>query len=197
MKRLGRLGILLVLHIAFAGCEKVEVPTVGGDESQETREENGNENNNEDGNDNENKNDTTITNMRCGTRMYPFLPSDFAMGDSVNEMLTDQSFQSNDLWVCGYVVGYVKGSSMSSVTLTAGDKETNLVLADKKDVTDVSKMMPIQLSKSTKDCLEVREQLNLSANPDNLHKRIKVHGNVEKYMGVWGMKDVDDFAFVE
>ncbi|MBR5061094.1 MAG: OB-fold nucleic acid binding domain-containing protein [Prevotella sp.] len=98
-------------------------------------------------------------------------------------------------WVKGYIVGYVAGQVLSTgATFSAEpptnvEKEedrkvsnTNLLIASSASETDVSKCMPIQLSR------DYRADFALDANSDMLGKQVIVAGQLTKYFGVAGIK---------
>ena len=94
-------------------------------------------------------------------------------------------------WVEGYIVGSAPGKAASSfVTETgAGASATNLFIADSADQTDYNKCLPVQLPAGA-----VRDALNLQANPDNLGKKVKLSGTLEKYFGLPGLKSVSQYT---
>ena len=133
--------------------------------------------------------------LRAGSKKHPFIPSDFCSGGALAEI--DASFFTTEVWIAGYIVGYVNGSSISSAVFEAGSKETNIILADYPDVMDCTMVMPIQLSKDSKSKQEVREMLNLSSHPENLGKLVEVCGTIDTYMRVKGLKPATKAIFIE
>ena len=115
---------------------------------------------------------------------------------SVSEALLkyDASTPQADVWVSGYIVGYVDGMSVDGATFGAEAPEggevsaTNLLIADSTDVTDYTQCLIIQLPAG-----EVREALNLQANPENLGKPVVLKGSLEKYFGTCGLKSVSEY----
>lgn len=98
-----------------------------------------------------------------------------------------------DCWVEGVIVGYVAGKSIDGAVFAATGEEvssTNILLAASADVTDVAACIPVQLPAG-----DVRSAINLKDNPDNLGRKVTLHGNREKYFGVTGLKSVDNYAF--
>lgn len=177
---------LAFLLLFCFGCENIEIPEIPKSNEKEKRTED------------EDVPDTTILNsLRVGSRTHPYLPSDFASGGVMDGCVDNPMLECSDVWVCGYVVGYVSGSKITSTKFEAGDKETNVVLADFVSQTDVEKLMPVQLSKTPQACNEVRERLNLMDNPDNLQRLVKVQGSVERYMGTLGVKSTNKCIFVK
>lgn len=131
---------------------------------------------------------------RDGTSVRPYLPSDFAFGGAFSTFLQKNQIYLSDTWVEGYIVGYVNGSKMTSIILSSGDKETNVVIANSTDETNISQMLPIQLSKSSVASQAIRDAVNLKQNPENLHKKVKLQGEITTYMSVWGIKNVTDYV---
>lgn len=96
------------------------------------------------------------------------------------------------VWVQGYIVGYLSGTTLSSACYTAeGAGDTNLLLGTAADTQDVEESIPLQLPKDT----GIRELLSLSAHPEYLGRRVYVYGACRKYFGVKGLKPVYDFVF--
>ena len=92
-------------------------------------------------------------------------------------------------WVKGYIVGYVKGTptqlSSNDVFFTAENaSNTNIVIAASSSETDVNKCMPIQLSR------DHRADFALDANPGMLGKEVIMTGQLTKYFGVPGIKNL-------
>ena len=94
--------------------------------------------------------------------------------------------------VKGYIVGYVEGMNMDGATFGAsGDavSNTNLMIADRADETDVEKCLVIQLPSG-----DVRSALNLKDHPENLGKEVILLGSLEKYFGTYGLKSVSEYT---
>lgn len=95
-----------------------------------------------------------------------------------------------------YIVGYCATTGKSGFTLglpTTKEVRTNILIADSPDVTSVSLCAPCQLEANT----DVRDDLNLTDNPQNLGKPILLYGKVQKYFGVMGFKPVVDYDWVD
>lgn len=122
-----------------------------------------------------------------GTEASPFNPTQVvAMGTSVNEA---------DKWVKGYIVGWVDNSSQNyadeknchfSVPATVA---TNILIASSPDVKDYSKCVVVNLPNG-----DVRSSLNLVNNPSNLGKVVTLHGRINKYFNIPGLRDTDKFT---
>ena len=100
--------------------------------------------------------------------------------------------------VKAYIVGYISGNALNanSVIFSAAAPEgktvteSNILVADAADASTIAEVLPINLPNGF-----VREGLNLAANPTNLGKQVWLRGDITKYMGVSGLKDVKDYSF--
>ena len=101
----------------------------------------------------------------------------------------------DDMWVEGYVVGYVKSRSMGTTMFEAGSVATNIVIAESMGEKDFEKCVPVQLSNSSKSNQETRAALNLKDHPNVLGKKVKIRGDIGKYMGVVGVKNAKECVF--
>lgn len=126
-----------------------------------------------------------------GTSENPWTVTELLAKDPDTEAITTGT------WTTGYIVGWVNGAAYETgvqfefaegVEVSA----TNILIAASNDERDYTKCMPVQLPKG-----EVRDALNLSANPDNLGCRVDLFGNFEKYFRVAGIKAVSDYAFYD
>jgi hypothetical protein len=98
-------------------------------------------------------------------------------------------------WVTGYIVGcvvttettYVANDDTSVFEAPFGST-TNLLLASSPTPGSYEECVAIQLPSGT-----VRNDLNLSANPDNLGKLVTLHGYIDKYLGLPGLRSVDAY----
>ena len=117
---------------------------------------------------------------------------------------TKESVQEG-AWVKGYIVGYINGFTLSENTAIFSaeapegtDKDgnpltaavTNILIADAADATSVAVVAPIALKNNS----DARRDLNLADNPERLGAVVWVKGNVSKYMGVTGLRDVTDYS---
>ena len=93
----------------------------------------------------------------------------------------------------GYIVGFVSGQVYADgATFSAeGAVASNVLLADSPNETDASKCMPIQLPSGA-----VRTALNLQNNASNLKKEVTLYGDLTKYFGQAGLKNVT-FAILD
>lgn len=110
-----------------------------------------------------------------------------------------------DVWVKGYIVGYINGSSLSDKTAVFSadapegvDKDgnpltatvSNLLIADAAQAGTVAEVIPV----ATEGKGLARADLNLADNPDKLGTQVWLQGNITKYMGVAGLKEVKNYS---
>ena len=93
--------------------------------------------------------------------------------------------------VKGYIVGAIDGKSITDNAVLSGTVtlNTNILIADNADETDIDKCMPVQLPSGA-----VRNALNLVNNPGNYKKEVVLTGSLEKYFGVTGLKNVTAYV---
>ncbi len=91
-------------------------------------------------------------------------------------------------WVKGYIVGYYDFNAAEKYVIgTAGAATTNILIADDPANTDTYKVAAIKLPAG-----DLRDLINLAANPDNFQQAFKVYGVVEKYCGVGGVINIEE-----
>lgn len=92
--------------------------------------------------------------------------------------------QGENVWVTGYIVGFIPGKVMSEAVFGVADAaNTNLVLAPTADTRDVAKCIPVALVGS------LRDELGLGNQPQNLGKQVSILGDLTKYFGENGLKN--------
>ena len=96
------------------------------------------------------------------------------------------------VWVKGYIVGYMPSSPKTTLDNTVfsapADLKTNLVLGPTADCKDYTQCITIQLPSGS-----VRTALNLQDNPSNLGAEVTLYGDVMKYCGSAGLKNVSKY----
>jgi len=99
------------------------------------------------------------------------------------------------VWVEGYIVGYVAGTSLAQAVfgLPAADANTNMLLADTPNETDYRKVFPVALTKSS----GWREELNLYDNPTYYLRPIAICGELETYFKVNGIRTIVDYQWLD
>ena len=124
-----------------------------------------------------------IASGAAGTEADPYMIDDvkaiFADGDTIS-----------DKWVKGYIVGYANTSLSNSTFSADGAIQSNILIADEANCTDVDRCLPIALENSPETAKAIRLALNLMDNPGNLGKQVMLNGSVIKYFGVAGMKQL-------
>ncbi|MBR0432875.1 MAG: hypothetical protein IJK15_04145 [Bacteroidaceae bacterium] len=111
----------------------------------------------------------------------------------------------SDVWVKAYIVGYISGSSLSvsNVIFSADapggtDKDgnpltvsvSNILVADKANTKSVAEVIPIGLVNYS----TARTDLNLADNPTRLGQLVWLKGDILKYFGVTGLKNVQLYS---
>ena len=110
-----------------------------------------------------------------------------------------------DAWVKGFIVGYINGSSLKDGTAIFSanapegtDKDgnpltvtvSNILIADMPDANTVAAVAPIALQNNS----DARADLNLADNPGKLGTQVWLKGNIRKYMGVTGLREVKQYS---
>jgi len=120
------------------------------------------------------------------------------------------------VWVKGYIVGAVAttisngadyGTNGTNNVIkkpedvvfgTTGIRTTAVLIADSKTETDYTKCVVIQISMAdgqTDYPANLRSDLNLVDNPQNLGEPLAVRGNLARYFSVPAVRDVNDYRF--
>ncbi len=101
----------------------------------------------------------------------------------------------NQIVVRGYIVGYIRGTQLSTAVFECPTNEpnTNMLLADSPDEKDYNKCLPVMLKKD--DALAIRENLNLYNHPENLKRKIEIEGWLTTYFATKGIKTIDSYQW--
>ena len=104
---------------------------------------------------------------------------------------------ASGVWLKGYIVGSMPtGGSSTTLTGTsfgtADAATTNIVVGPTPDCKDVNLCVGIQLPTG-----DIRNALNLSANPGNLGRAVTLKGDVMKYCGGPGLKNTSAYTLGE
>ena len=112
------------------------------------------------------------------------------------------STDATGVWVDGYVVGYVIGSKWEAgatfsndLTGVAEDSQTgyvnaNFILAPTAQTNTTAASIPCNLKK------DVRDALGMRTNPGIYLKHVKVKGDIVKYFGVRGVKNISEYEIL-
>lgn len=86
-----------------------------------------------------------------------------------------------EVYVQGYIVGWVNGASISGATFTVpATAYSNVLIAESQDEVDYNYCVPVQLVSGT----DLRSAVNLGDHPENLGHEIVIGGSSEKYFGM-------------
>lgn len=99
--------------------------------------------------------------------------------------------------VKGYIVGYISGNTINTGA-TFGlpdDVNTNMLLADSPDETDIQNCVPVRLEKS--ENYGYRSELNMYDNPQNYRRCILLLASVGSYFRVKGITRVHDYRWMQ
>ena len=116
------------------------------------------------------------------------------------EQIMASTADNPEVWVEGYVVGYVPDMQFDGAvfgnTPTEGSTNytngTNLVLSSQPaGEASAANSVPIGLNSS------VRSVLAISKNPEIYGKKVKVKGELTKYFGIRGVKNVTEYEIID
>ena len=90
------------------------------------------------------------------------------------------------VYIKAYIIGSAPGKDFTTLTFTTeGASGTNIGIAASATENNASNCIPVQLPKGA-----VRDGVNLSANPGNFKQEIILYGDIDKYFGMVGIKNV-------
>src|SRR5574344_952478 len=121
--------------------------------------------------------DTTIAAAGDGTKASPY-----------NVTAAIAKATATNVWVKGYIVGYIYGKSISSGSVFSADTctvQTNALIAASANETDYTKCMPVKLPTG-----DIRTGINLSQNKGNYKKEVFLYGSIGTYFGTAGVIDI-------
>ncbi len=95
--------------------------------------------------------------------------------------------QTGPATITGYIVGAVNNGLNNAQFTSETEVETNILIADNAEETDVTKCMPIKLASGT----VVRNVLNLAANKNVYKKKITIECELQAYFSVAGTQTVE------
>ena len=125
-----------------------------------------------------------------GTEENPYTVQDVLGFEA--EMTADKNFKIPDVWVEAYIVGMVDGSNWDKDAIMGvdGETDTNIIIAN--DPVRIRYYIPVKLPSG-----DVRNELNLVANPGNYKKHVLLKGTIGKEFGVPGMEKITEYKFIE
>ena len=90
------------------------------------------------------------------------------------------------VYIKAYIIGSATGKDFTTLTFTTeGASGTNIGIAANATESNASNCIPVQLPKGA-----VRDGVNLNANPGNFKQEIILYGDIDKYFGMVGIKNV-------
>lgn len=90
------------------------------------------------------------------------------------------------VYIKAYIIGSAPGKDFTTLTFTTeGASGTNIGIAANATESNASNCIPVQLPKGA-----VRDGVNLNANPGNFKQEIILYGDIDKYFGMVGIKNV-------
>lgn len=101
------------------------------------------------------------------------------------------------VWVEGYVVGWISGMVWATGanfnnTPSADYTDTNMILGPSADSNTITVTIPCAIPPGS-----LRDELGLAKNPDIYKKHVKVYGDIEKYFGQRGVKNITKYVIIE
>lgn len=135
-----------------------------------------------------------ITNVWISQLEAPVQPDNpLGLGTSENpyniSYVNSSTEDLTDVWVAGYVVGYVDGMTFDNGAIfAAGDVRTNIILSENQE--EYSIICPAQLPAGS-----IRDNLNLSDNPYMLGGYIQVRCDISTYFGRRGIKNITEWVW--
>ena len=113
---------------------------------------------------------------------------------SVADVLLLEKDDATEAWVEGYIIGVMKMKKGGAYDLITSDFATagvngNIVLADVS--AGYTEYIAVQLPDG-----DVKNALNLQANPTNCGQQVAVYGKLNKFQGNYGVKEVSEYYWV-
>ena len=112
---------------------------------------------------------------------------------TVTEVIALNNPGTKSQWVKGYIIGVINYDNGSQLELGASSTvKTCLAIAASPSETDKANCVAVQLPNNS-----IRTALNLVDNPGNAGKEVSVCGDLEKYFGIAGVKNLSDYVLGE
>lgn len=140
------------------------------------------------------QNTSTASPAENGSEEHPYSVSSFTHGKVYEELSSGAVKEIKNIWIHGYIVGYIQGKSISSSIFSTGNVATNIIIASKPGTEDYRLCVAIQLPSSSH--INIREDLNLRDNPGNIGKHVMIYGSATLYMSSYGMKSVKSYKII-
>lgn len=118
------------------------------------------------------------------------------VGDEENPFTVSYMLKNSDpvnnIWVIGYIVGYVEGTDFATGARIGlpGDganyNGANVIIAASPSETNIENCIPVRCDRNT---------VGLIRNPENLGKQVKFFGNGGEYLGKFGLSATTEAKF--
>ena len=110
--------------------------------------------------------------------------------DPYNILAARTKTSATPVWVKGYIVGNITVVEPNNIATFQAPwtTNTNILLADSPDETNLANCVPVQLPTGA-----IRDALNLVANQGNKGKEVKVLGTLENYFSQPGVKNLSGY----
>lgn len=95
-------------------------------------------------------------------------------------------------WVAGYIVGYTERTIKNAAFTVEGAVQSNILLAQYPWEQDYERCIPVELKTG-----KWKQNISLAHRPENLGKRIAVHGLIKTYFSVTGVRSIDGANWLE
>ena len=108
------------------------------------------------------------------------------------EYLLENQDPMNDVWVEGYIVGYVDGTDFNTGATFgvpgagANYNGANVIISSSATGATVSNSVPVSCD---------RTNVGLKNNPGNLGRKVKFYGNAGTFLGAFGMSSTTQYIF--
>lgn len=112
---------------------------------------------------------------------------------SVSYVMNSSSDETG-VWVEGYIVGWVDGMTLSSGANfnNSTTVKTNIILGPTADSNSTSTTIPCAVPAGS-----LRDVLSLGGDPEMYKKHVKVKGDITKYFGVRGVKNITEYVVID
>ena len=123
-----------------------------------------------------------------GTQAKPYTPADlYKINPKDSSLPANYAYGSK--WVEGVIVGTCTSSVISSATFSAENaSDSNIILGPSADCKDISQCVVVQLP------TKVRDGLSLKRKPEMLGKTVELQGDILKYFGGPGVKNISEYV---
>ena len=121
------------------------------------------------------------------------LPNSETNPYTVAQAIERQGLNETGVWVTGYIVGSRSTSGNSAnFVISENWRDSNVVLADNKDETASGNCISVELPSATQTSPPTHPRLflNLIDNPENLHRKVIIRGNLASYFSNPGLRNV-------